>query len=394
MVAPQPFFRARGTPFSVLHRIRALLELGHRVELVTYPFGEDPGLDGLTIHRAARPPGVGDVAIGPSVAKVFLDIPVFLLALRLARTGDFDLLHTHEEAGAMGAVIRRLSGIPHLYDMHSSLPQQFGNFGRFDWPPVVKSFEVLEGYTLSGSDGVIAICQELQDHVEASGYSGPVAMIENTLDLPRPDYDESDARRLRSRLGLDGDHRIVLYTGTFEEYQGLPLLIRSVASVVERRPDVRFVLVGGTAPEIEELHRVVERNGVGGAVLLVPKVEPEEVFLFHAIADVLVTTRTQGTNTPLKIYQYLRSGLPIVATDIPSHTQVLSDETAELVEPEPEAIARGILRVLEDHGQARSLADAAKDLARRKYGKEAYMRKLSSLLERMALRPPTSSPAA
>jgi hypothetical protein len=47
MIAPQPFFRARGTPFSVLHRIRALVLLGHSVDLVTYPFGEPVPLDGL-----------------------------------------------------------------------------------------------------------------------------------------------------------------------------------------------------------------------------------------------------------------------------------------------------------------------------------------------------------
>ena len=37
MIAPQPFFEARGTPFSEYHRIRALADLGHSVDLVTYP---------------------------------------------------------------------------------------------------------------------------------------------------------------------------------------------------------------------------------------------------------------------------------------------------------------------------------------------------------------------
>ncbi len=39
MIAPEPFFEPRGTPFSEYHRIRALLDLGHTVDLVTYPFG-------------------------------------------------------------------------------------------------------------------------------------------------------------------------------------------------------------------------------------------------------------------------------------------------------------------------------------------------------------------
>ena len=74
MIAPEPFFEPRGTPFSEYHRIRALLDLGHTVDLVTYPFGSDVVMPGLRIFRAARPPFIKRVRIGPSAAKVFLDI--------------------------------------------------------------------------------------------------------------------------------------------------------------------------------------------------------------------------------------------------------------------------------------------------------------------------------
>ena len=120
MVAPQPFFRPRGTPFSVLHRIRALLRLGHLVDLVTYPVGESPVLEGLRILRSSGLPGVRDVPVGPSLAKLALDGPLFVRASRLARNGGYDLLHTHEEAGFLGAWLARRLGITHLYDMHST----------------------------------------------------------------------------------------------------------------------------------------------------------------------------------------------------------------------------------------------------------------------------------
>ena len=56
MIAPEPFFEPRGTPFSEYHRIRALLELGHTVDLVTYPFGQAVDLPGLRVFRCLRPP--------------------------------------------------------------------------------------------------------------------------------------------------------------------------------------------------------------------------------------------------------------------------------------------------------------------------------------------------
>ncbi|HEX6938528.1 MAG TPA: glycosyltransferase family 4 protein [Longimicrobiales bacterium] len=382
MVAPQPFFRPRGTPFSVLHRIRALLRLGHAVELATYPFGEDPGVPGLVIHRSPRPPGVTDVAIGPSVAKLALDAPLFRLAYRLARTGRYDLLHTHEEAGFFGAWLARRIGIPHVYDMHSSLPQQFGNFGRFDRRAVVAVFERLEAYTLAGAAGVIAICPELRDHVLASGYRGPLAMIENTLDFDSPAVGEADGAALRRELGVEGAS-VVLYTGTLESYQGLDLLVDAAPHVCRGAPGVRFVVVGGTDAQIGALRRRARERGVDAAFVFVPAVPPAEVPRYHRAADVLITCRSRGTNTPLKIYQYLRAGRPIVATAIRSHTQVLDAASAELVEATPEAIAAGVLRVLSDPARARSLAAAAVALARERYGPDAYMRRLEAFLARI-----------
>src|SRR6266508_4032175 len=70
MIAPEPFFEPRGTPFSEFHRIRALTDLGHHVDLVTYPFGQDVSMAGLRVFRAIRPPFIHRVKIGPSLAKI------------------------------------------------------------------------------------------------------------------------------------------------------------------------------------------------------------------------------------------------------------------------------------------------------------------------------------
>ncbi len=92
-------------------------------------------------------------------------------------------------------------------------------------------------------------------------------------------------------------------------------------------------------------------------------------------ADVLVSPRSTGTNTPLKIYQYLRSGRAIVATRLLTHTQVLSDEVAILAEPTPDGFARGILRAVNDPAHAKSVGDAAKTLAETRYTYEAYLQR-------------------
>ena len=129
MIAPQPFFAERGTPISTLCRLEALARLGHRVDLLTYPMGENVEIEGLRILRLRKLPFIRSVAIGPSLKKLLLDPLLFMRAFQLLRGGRYDCLHTHEEGAFLGAVLRRLFAIPHMYDMHSSLPEQLVNYG-------------------------------------------------------------------------------------------------------------------------------------------------------------------------------------------------------------------------------------------------------------------------
>src|SRR5207244_1612045 len=90
MIAPEPFFEPRGTPFSEFHRIRALTALGHHVDLVTYPFGQDVVMPGLRIFRSRRPPFLRGVKIGPSFAKLPLDALLTFTVIRRALSAKYD----------------------------------------------------------------------------------------------------------------------------------------------------------------------------------------------------------------------------------------------------------------------------------------------------------------
>ncbi len=99
----------------------------------------------------------------------------------------------------------------------------------------------------------------------------------------------------------------------------------------------------------------------------------EEIPAYLDAADVLVSPRSTGTNTPLKIYQYLRSGRPIVATRLLTHTQVLDDRVAFLTAPTAEGFAAGILEAIADPDGARAVGARARQLAETKYSYESYL---------------------
>jgi len=373
MIAPEPFFEPRGTPFSEFHRIRALTVLGHTVDLVTYPFGQTVSMPGLRIFRSARPPFMRGVKIGPSLAKIPLDMLLTVTAIRRALSGRYDLIHSHEEGGLIGAVLATALRVPHLYDMHSSLPQQLTNFAFSRSSLVRRVFLAIERFMIRRSRVVIVICPSLEDTVRAIEPQARTVLIENAPGSAEDEATPEQAAAVRRTLGLDGSVPVVLYTGTFEAYQGLDLLFEAMALVHRARPDVRLVLAGGKPDQVERARGQARSAGIGDATIFAGERPAQEIPAYLLAADLLVSPRSRGTNTPLKIYQYLRSGKAIVATRLLTHTQVLSDDTAILTDATPQAFADGIVFGFADPGRARAIGARARTLADTKYSYEAYL---------------------
>jgi glycosyltransferase involved in cell wall biosynthesis len=383
MLAPEPFFEPRGTPFSEYHRIKALGELGHQIDLVTYPIGRDVELPNLRIYRSLRPPLVRKVRIGPSFTKLVLDALMLLTTLRLALTKKYDAIHSHEEMGLVGVWLAKWLGIPHLYDMHSSLPQQLTNF-RYSKSGVLRRiFSWAEGQMVHKSNVVITICQELQDTVTEMGAGDRSLLIENVMggDVDEPPTRSADA--VRGAWGIARDAPLALYTGTFEAYQGVDMLIDAAAIVAARRPDARVLVVGGEPAQVEAAADRARAAGAGAIMIFTGQQPAKDIPGFVQAADLLVSPRIRGTNTPLKIYSYLRSGKPIVATNLLTHTQVLTPEIAKLVDPRPEPFADAVLQLIDRPDERNRLAEAAQAVAQQKYSRESYLRRTAQAYERL-----------
>jgi glycosyltransferase involved in cell wall biosynthesis len=377
MIAPEPFFEPRGTPFSEYFRIKALTELGHQVDLATYPIGEDVDIPGLTIYRSMPIRFIKKVRVGPSLEKLFLDFFLFFTVLKLFFRNHYDCIHTHEEACFMGVMLSRLWKVPHVYDMHSSLSQQFINFNVTRSRSIQRILQFFEKWALKSSDAIIAICPYLGEHVVSSGVLNKVFVIENTPEAERLFTGKTPKNELRSKHQFDGKS-VVLYAGTFEHYQGLDLLMESIPHVTRCKPNVLFLLIGGDQNSIERYHKRSAELGICDNVCLMEKIPAEEVSHYFDLADVLVSPRKSGTNTPLKIYSYLRSGKPIVATNLVTHTQVLSKEIAILTEPDSASFARGILEALQSP-LVGTMVERARQVAEEKYSYDEYVAKTSRL---------------
>src|SRR5437763_5546495 len=166
MIAPEPFLEPRGTPFSVYHRVKALVTLGYEVDLVTYPLGKEVTLPGLTTYRTPSVPFIRKVKIGPSLAKLPLDLLVLLTATWRLCLQRYRYVHTHEEAGLMGVFLSAVFGCKHLYDMHSDLSQQMSNFAFTKRAWLIRCVAAVQKLIVRRADMVIAICPDLEHTVK------------------------------------------------------------------------------------------------------------------------------------------------------------------------------------------------------------------------------------
>ncbi len=375
MIAPEPVLEPRGTPFSVYHRAKALASLGYEVDLVTYPLGKDVAVSGLRIYRAPALPFIQKVKIGPSLAKIPLDVLVFFTALRRLLWRRYRYIHTHEEAGLMGVFLASAFGCKHLYDMHSDLSQQMSNFSFTKNKLLIGFIELLQKLIVRKADAVIAICPDLERTVKQMAPNKTVFMIENVaVDEALPPADERDVAKLRQDLHLGSDP-VLIYTGTFEGYQGIDLLLRSVALVRASCPRARYVLVGGRPEQVEVQRQLAEELGVADMVRFTGQRPLEEMPRYMALADILLSPRSEGTNSPLKLYTYLRSGKPILATSIFSHTQILTPEMAELVAPTAQGLAQGALALLQNPERAHTMGERGRKVAEGNYSWDAFLEK-------------------
>ena len=358
--------------------VRALAAQGHEVELLTYAQGDDVALPGVRHRRSLGLP-VGRVRAGASAAKLLLDVPFMARAFwRMAR-GRFDVVHAVEEAAHLAAPVARLLGLPLVVDVDSSIPDQLRESRFPGRGPLAWAASALEGHALAHAAAVVTVCTSLTEGVRRRAPGARVFQIEDPplLAAPVPRH-APEAAALAASLGLDG-RPVALYSGNFEPYQGVELLVDAAALA----PEVQLVFMGG---EPEQVARMRARAARGTACVFAGKRATDELAAFLGIASVLVSPRVSGVNTPFKVYTYLASGRPLVATRAVTHTQLLDDTTAWLVEPTPEGLAAGIRAALADPVEAARRAERGRDLVEREYSERRHAEKVAAAYAGIAAR--------
>lgn len=380
IAAPQPFFQERGTPIAVRHVVQSLSDLGFEVDVLTFPLGWSPDIPGVTYHRVSNPLGFRHIPIGFSLRKVLLNIFLWRKLKRLLATKEFACVHAVEEAAFFAVLAARRHGIPVVYDMQSSLPEQLRRHWLLGFGPVHHMIQGCERWLLRNADRV-ACSAGLEDRVRSLMPGAHV--LRWTFPGTFGETADSFRAELRAELGISKEQMVVVYTGNFAEYQGLERLVGAIEPVRRVHPHVVFVFVGAGMEEAGVIGRRLAQSLPAEAYRLIPPQPWSRMPRYLAAADVAVSPREYGSNLPLKVIEYLAAGLPIVATDIPAHTTLLDERIAVLVESTAAGIAEGIIGLVGDSQRRATYEAAAHAYADKHLGPAAFLLSVAHLFDNL-----------
>jgi glycosyltransferase involved in cell wall biosynthesis len=376
LLAPHPFFSVRGTPIAVRDLLQVLGGEGHAIDVATYFEGADVEIPGVRVYRIRRPWGVRSVPIGVSWQKVPCDWRLYELARRLMSQHRYDLIHAVEESAILASTLSARSGIPFVFDMDSIMSRQIADTHLL-LRPIARLFKLLEGRALRRAAAVLAVSPGLADYARQNGASGLVTVV------PDAPQHSSSAARAVSELG-GGSGVAIVYVGNFKPYQGVDLLIEGFRQAAFEDGGATLWLIGGEPRAVARLRRTARDLVASGRVRFEGSISIDAMMATLNAADVLVSPRRAGFNTPMKIYNYLAAGKAVLATRIPAHTDVFDDECAMLVDPVASDLAEGLRVLVGDPILRQKLGEGARLRSEQLYSREHYRERVLAFYSKVS----------
>jgi PEP-CTERM/exosortase A-associated glycosyltransferase len=384
-----------GYTFRTLAILREQRRLGWHTDHLTSPkhtatqaLEED--VDGLHFHRtppaepsAVRLPGLGEMALMRRLERRLAEVAA---AVRP------QVLHAHSPVlNAIPALrVGRRLGIPVVYEVRAfwedaAVDHRTTTEGSLRYRLTHK----LETHALRQAAHVFTICEGLRRDIVGRGIpADKVTVIPNAVDIERFEPGGEPDPALRARLGLDGA-TVVGFIGSFYAYEGLDLLLDALPALLQRRPEVRVLLVGG-GPQDEALKAQARRLGLERSVVFTGRVPHTEVQRYYDLVDVLAyprhSMRLTELVTPLKPLEAMAQGRLLVASDVGGHRELIRHrETGWLFKAgSAQALTDAVVELLDRRADWPALRAAGREFVERERNWPVSVARYRPVFERLA----------
>jgi glycosyltransferase involved in cell wall biosynthesis len=377
----------QGDSTHVTELVSNLRRMGYRVRLIARRSGKRKEWNDPLFHCVSKSPKpAGDM------------MRLLQLLLSMARgayyiirhLGDANIVYARDRFSVLLAFLpARLLRKPIVYEVNGLTSEQRKMHGDFFLNRLyVKLLEMLDTVAFKNARSVVCVTDAIRNFYGARhpDYAGKFVTVNNGVNTrmfyPLPI--DAEVFELRSRLGFDESDDIIAYVGNLSVWQGVECLVQSAPHVLKQNPSVRFMIVG-QGPTQTSCQNLSERLGVAANFKFVGQVPYASLGHYINVADVCVAPYTRDIpNCPIKIYEYLACGKPVVCSDIPGIDNLRGEGLLTLVEPcNPQALASRLLEALADmEGRAAQREIGPKKIAAYSWNRAAQQ--IAEICERAA----------
>ena len=384
-----------GYTFRTLSILREQRRLGWETHHLTSPkhtapSGPEETVDGWHFHRT--PPAPASGARLPGFTEVAQMKRTQARLLELVQRVQPHILHAHSPVlNAIPALrVGRQLGIPVVYEVRAFWEDAAVDHGTTTEGSMRYHLtRRLETHALRRAQHVFTICEGLRGDIAARGIpASKVTVIPNAVDIDAFEPGGAPDEGLRAGLGLHGA-TVLGFIGSFYAYEGLDLLLAALPPLLQRRPELRVLLVGG-GPQDAALRAQAAALGVAGQVVFTGRVPHAEVQRYYDLVDVLVyprhSMRLTELVTPLKPLEAMAQGRLLVASDVGGHRELIRHgETGWLFEAgSADALAGAIAQLLERRDQWPALRRAGREFVVRERHWAASVARYAPVFEQLA----------
>lgn len=383
MIAPTPFFSDRGCHVRIYEEAKNLISLGNSVTICTYHLDKDiPGID---IRRIINIPWYKKTSAGPSIHKIYLDFLLLIKSIFVTYQTKPDVIHAHLNEGALiGKICSLLFRIPMIFDVQGEFSGEVRAHKFMKEYPLLhklinKVALTLEGLSYKAADAFVVNSNFMSNrlHKNSGIKKESIFVVPDAADLPHPNP-SNGTESLRRRLNIPDSKKIILYLGLLTEYQGVNLLLKVIKSIVEKRDDVHFLVMG--YPNVEYYKKISEDLNIAHYITFTGRVSYWEIYNYLALGTIAVSPKLLdlGGEANIKLYNYIASGLPSVVFDYPVNREILGNLGIYARPNDPVSLRDCIIKLLDDDKLRHDLAMKLKAIGIEKY---SWKNSIDKLLE-------------
>jgi glycosyltransferase involved in cell wall biosynthesis len=286
---------------------------------------------------------------------------IFYLMHQIIATGKPEVIYTRLTRNSIVPLIfSKVLRIPFIIEVNGLLIEEMQLFKRSKWE--IWLAKKLINLNYKKADRIIAVTEGTKKGIIETIKidHDKIVVINNgaNTDLFKP----MDQKNIQKELGLAGNYQYVCFVGNFTPWQGLHNLVDSASYVLKTDSKIKYLVVG-EGPLKNSITKLTRERGFSNDFIFIGPVSYENVPNYINASDVCVVPKTplKSGYSPLKLYEYMACGKPIIASNLPGFEILERNKAGFLVEPgDNEQLAESILKLLKDGETKKEMGENAR----------------------------------